>query len=333
MREQLQIYCDRLYDNYITLEKAYTFELTLTRSFVSLEYACSGRHLDIPRLKTIERMINQLTSWFSPYRGNYRLLFGTLLDVHYPEPDYAFKKLLEHHKILKSCGFKETMYFPVTNYALLACLPLDAPEEQVRALALKAKSVYEEMRRNHPWLTSSDDYPLAMLIAAQDGSIHKVEEIYTELNRRGFTKSNGLQLLSHILSFSPDTVLELVERCEMIAERMKQAKLTIYPQYYAGLGVITILQSANNTLLEDWIDVSMALTTMKRLKWLGKGSNVILASSIVASELIQTMKDTKQTSRLLQTAMTIHIEALIAAQTAATIATITASTAAASSSN
>ncbi len=115
--------------------------------------------------------------------------------------------------------------------------------------------------------------------------------------------------------------------CERIYHHLKVNKLKIQSTYYPAIGLISLLDGDQDELMADLVDVATYLRSQKKYKWLGKGMNLLMASSIITSEYIKE----KSGDTVVDTTVSIAIQAIIAAQQAAMIAAITASTAAATS--
>ena len=192
----------------------------------------------------------------------------------------------------------------------------------------KAFEIYSEMKKNHPWITSGDDYALSILLAGFNKSVNDIEKYYISLNKEGFSKGNGLQLLSHILSFSNSNIETITKKCRNLYTKLKENKLKVGSDYYASLGLISLLDDNSGVASQDLIEVAQYINGLKKYKWLGKGMNVLLASAIVSNEYISERKQ----NNLIDTTISISIEALIAAQTSALIAATVASSAAVSAS-
>ena len=243
-----------------------------------------------------------------------------LLCANSREPKKHFEYMLNNEKVLKCIGFKHSIYLPTALYALSSVYEGD----DVAGYAEKAMGIYKEMRQNHPFLTSGDDYALAILLAATDHSPNLLEDYYQALNGRGFTKSNGLQMLSHIMAFSEKDVKDSVDKCERIYNHLKVNKLKVYSEFYSSIGLISLLDVDQDELMDDLVEVTTYLRGQKKYKWLGKGMNLLMASAIITSEYIKE----KTGDMVVDTTVNISIQAIIAAQQAAMIAAITASTAA-----
>ena len=113
--------------------------------------------------------------------------------------------------------------------------------------------------------------------------------------------------------------------------QLKENKLNLSATFYAALGIVTLINIEDPQISRDWIELSHYLNVQKKFKWLGKGMNVLLASSIVSEQWIKESTATS-TSDVSKIAISISVESLIAAQMAALIAATSASAAAASAS-
>jgi len=329
MKSELKNKVDQLLEVYMKISKDFKWENNLSQHFAALTYILKDKEFEKEKIENMKKVIKENTGLFSNYRGNTMFILSMLLCSEYDNPKEKFVELIEYDKKLKEEGFKNNMYLPIASYALL----LTCEEDSIDTRTEKAYEIYCEMKKNHPWITGGDDYPLCVLLSGSaktiDTNIKNIEECYKYLNEEGFSKGNGLQFLSHILSFGDEANSSKVMRCMKIFDRLKENKLKIYSSYYAALGLITLISNDKSEAIEDFIDVAQYLNGLKKYKWLGKGMNVLIASAIVSNEYI---KDKTNQKDFIATTLSISIEALIAAQTAAMVAAVTASTAAATSS-
>ncbi len=328
MKSELKNKVDHMLDVYLKVAKDYKWENNLSQHFAALTYVLKNKKFEKEKIEDMKKVIKENTGVFSNYRGYTMFILSMLLCSEYDNPKEEFIKMMDYDKKLKEEGFKNNMYLPIANYALL----LTCEEDLIDTRTKKSYEIYLEMKKNHPWLTSGDDYPLCVLLANSekplDTSIKDIEECYKYLNENGFSKGNGLQFLSHILSLGDESNSSKANRCVKIYDCLKENKLKIYSTYYASLGLITLISKNTDEAIDDLIDVAQYLNGLKKYKWLGKGMNVLIASAIVCNEYIEDMSNEKD---LISTTLGITVEALIAAQTAAIIAGVAASSAAASS--
>ena len=313
----------KMIQHYEDMRKLFKWENDMVRHLVALTYAMKGKELDPTPIKEMNDYIKRQTGVFSPFRGHMMFALSGLLCANSQTPKKQFEYMLNNEKILKSIGFKHSTYLPTALYALSSVYEGD----DVAGYAEKAMGIYKEMKQNHPFLTSGDDYALAILLAGTDHSPDLLEDYYQALNGRGFTKSNGLQMLSHIMAFSEKNVRDSVDQCERVYNHLKANKLKIYSAYYPAIGLICLLDVDQDKLIDDLVEVAIYLKGQKKYKWLGKGMNLLMASAIITSEYIKE----KSGDMVVDTTVSISIQAIIAAQQAAMIAAITASTAASTS--
>lgn len=317
MEELIKIKLDRLIELFQQVSSEYKWEGSLTNHFAALTYTLNNRGFDKEKIEDVRDHMKKTTGMFSNYRGTSKIILSSLLACQYDNPKQEFDKIINYDKRMKEAGFKNNMYLPIANYALLA----SCSEEWVDTRINKALEIYSEMKKNHFWLTGGDDYPLSILLANSDDSVKTIidnmEECYKLLNENGFGKTNGLQFLSHILGFRQEENKVKVLRCKEIFDRLKDNKMKVYSSGYAIIGFLSILGDKGYEAVDQVIEVVKVLKTTKKYKWLTKETHLYTAAALVSDVYIQNMKSQKD---VIQTAIGISIEALIAAQTVAAIA-------------
>lgn len=314
---------ENMIQNYELLKKEFKWDGDLSKHFVALTYASKESQLDVLKIKALKDYIKKETGAFSPFRGQMLFALCGLICASTSAPEKYFDGMLANQKIMKSVGFKNSTYLPTALYTLSTVYE----GTDVLGFGERAMDVYKEMKQNHPFLTSGDDYALAILLASTSHSPDLLEQYYSALNSEGFTKTNGLQMLSHIMSFNSGDVKSSVTKCKRIYDALKENKLKVYADYYPAIGLVSLLEDEDDQIITDLIEVASYLRNQKKYKWLGKGMNILMASALITSEYI---KDNE--GDIVSTAVSVSIQAIISAQQAAMIAAMTASTAAASAS-
>lgn len=306
---------------YEQLKSEFKWDGDSVKHLVALTHVIKDKTLDTDQIKDVKAYLKKETGTFSPFRGTMMFALCGLISAASDNPTVHLQKMIDNQKILKSVGFKSTTYLPTALYALSTVYD----GNDVEGFAEKAYEIYKEMKKNHPFLTSGDDYALAILLASTNQNPDLLETYYKALNEEGFYKSNGLQMLSHIMSFNKSDVSISVARCKRVLDELRKNKLRVSYDYYPAVGLISLIDQNQDEIIQDLIDVSKYLSHQKKYKWLGKGMHIMMASSIITSEYI---KD--HDGDVISTTVTVSIQAIIAAQQAAMIAAITASTAATS---
>ncbi|MGB3367769.1 MAG: DUF4003 family protein [Acidaminobacteraceae bacterium] len=313
--------CDQLLNGFSTLKSSYKWDNDLTKWLISVAYAVKNKPLNVEDIDLIKEYIKKNTGVFSPFRSTSLLTLSGLLCLDNLEPKVSFDIMNDNYNTLKKAGFKQTSYLPIALYTLNQLYE----GSNYSSYADQAIEIYKEMKSNHPILTSGDDYALAILLINERSKLDKIEVLYKALKSSGFKVANGLQMMSHILTFSDEPVKVLVDRCSRINESLIHNKLKVYPDYYASIAILAL--TGVESALSDLIEVALYIKSNKQAKWLSKGMLVMLASAIVTSMLIENADD-----ELIITSLKVSIQVVIMAQQAAMIAAISASTAAAASS-
>lgn len=130
---------------------------------------------------------------------------------------------------------------------------LTEENEQHGAHIQRSMQVYKRMKKDHLFLTSTNDYPLAVLLAGQSENVEtlmdRVERLYQKLAKAGLRKGNDLQFLSHILSLKKDVREEmLVATCTNIWNLLKQEKVKVKQMHYPAIGLLALLEDGEKEI-------------------------------------------------------------------------------------
>ncbi|NLP44788.1 MAG: DUF4003 domain-containing protein [Peptococcaceae bacterium] len=319
-----------LSDIYKQLNKDYRWRSSSNiNNLIALAYTIKDKKYLKDQIDAVNNYIKKRTGPFSCYRQR-SILFAALLNLNFPDPEDKFETLLEYETRLKEHGFRSYTYRPVTAYTLL----VTAKTLDIDSLISKAYDIFCEMRRNHPRLTAGDDYPLSILLANSNQPtttiMDAIEDLYAELHDLGFAKSNGLQMLSHILSLSSEKNSTKAERCRQLYQFFKDNKIKVYSSNYGTLGLLTLLENQSQKAACDVLDLSKYLHDDRSFRWLGRETLFLTATSLVAATKLESIKDS---SEIVHTNAYVTIEALMAAQNAAILGATCAATSSAATSS
>ena len=310
---------DSLISHHQALKSSFKWEHDLNLHLVALNYVLNNKTVNPDRLKEAQQFIKENTGLFSSFRGtNLFAICGLLVS----ENDMALSRLktmMANVELAKKSGFKNSNYLPAALYALDKVY--DGKDTEI--FLKKAHDLYKEIKRNHPFLTGGDDYALAIILANNNGNSEAIEKNYRALAEAGFSKSNGLQMMSHILTLSDTETEKLTKICITVYEKLKENKLKINSTYYPAIALISLLPEEHT---EDLIEVAQSLKSQKGYKWLGKGMNVLIASALIAGESVNQIQN-----EVLTTTLQVSIQSIISAQIVALIAAVSASTTVAAS--
>ena len=294
---------------------------------ISLSIACyfvtTGKPFNAKNLLATSDAIKKKTGWFSPLRSHIHYIMAAFLESSHEDPAVAVDELLEKHGILKSAKFK-------TNaYSYLSALLLSQNPDDQKAEVERAKTLYDEMKSHHPFLTQSDDYPYAMMLAKLEGDPKEraatMNRYYTELRPQGFYMGNQLQWMSQILTYgSPIYDANMVSKAVHVRDQLKSAGVKVKTIHYVMVGFLAILTSKDSEI-QHVIDTYRELEDMKLFNWY-KDMILPMAVQLETKHLIDN-QDTTTVS------LATTIEMLMQAQQAAMISTMAATNASVEASN
>ncbi|MFB4165727.1 DUF4003 family protein [Alteribacillus sp. JSM 102045] len=158
-------------------------------------------------------------------------------------PEAKITELFKLYKTFRNATFKSGVN---TYLAASTLLTQDHSDLDTKKIVGKTSDIYEGMKKEHPFLTGTSDYPLAVLLALEKrpGMIEHIERFYKQLSKNGFSKGNDLQFLSHILSLSSqENHQTLVQRAVDVFHAFKQERIKPKTMYYPVIGMLALLPS------------------------------------------------------------------------------------------
>ena len=209
-----------------------------------------------------------------------------------------------------------------------------AEPAQYDSIVEKTGEIYQLMKKEHPFLTSSEDGPFAAMLAFTERNPQamndEVEKCY-ELLKPKFFSGNAVQSLSHVLALGEGSAESKCSKFETMFDSLKANGYKYGTDYeLATLGALSILDVDAKVAVEELIEVTDYLETQKGYGLLGytKKQRMMHAAMLVSSTYVK-----KGDVPVMNSAAISGTIAMIAAQQAAMCAAIAASAAASSASN
>lgn len=218
MTDQLMDRCELLIRNRDAAKAAFSWEMGLTHLTCACIHTQRGKEIDTASLKAARDLLRSKTGAFSYFRGVGEDMHAAILDAS-GQPEVLLDRALEMYQLLKQ-DFYSSSYLPQAALTLAE----RADPMRFEEIAHRTRAIYERMRGEHPFLTSSEDSGLCALLALSDRSddelIARMEQCYARLKERFFW-ANSVQSLSHVLALMPGNCDELCGRTEALAEQFK----------------------------------------------------------------------------------------------------------------
>lgn len=321
---------DLMADNYSELKKAFKWEYSIVKHFVAMNSALKNKKVneeEIERIEEIKAYIKKEVGLFSQFRGMNLFILSSLL---YLESNYKnfFENMQRVYKKMTDAGFRNSQYLPLGSYTMVKEISMDKWNEKIERM----ESFYSNMKKNHPWLTTADDYVLAAVLATSDLDVEKaseeMEKCYRLLNKKRFSKGDSLQSLSHILAFGEEDAESKCNRAVYLYDELKGEKCKLRYDGLASLGVLTLTTSDNSQVVEE---VKEVYEYIKEKDGYGifsieKSHIVMLAISLVSDSYVEKIQ-----KGLIDITLANSINAIVIAQQQAAIVAACAASAAASS--
>lgn len=284
MRQSLLDICELFIRNKDIMKKNLKFEHEGIHYTGALMYTEKNQIIDFDKIQKAKDIIKDNTKMFSSFRGVGYILGSTRISLSaYPES--KFKETLRVYDLLKK-EFSGSEYLSSVAYFIA-----EAEETNllnVEELIKRSKEVYTKMKKNHPFLTSSEDISLAVLIAMNteniDETIKDMESYYNKLKDR-FYIGNPLQSLSHVLSLNRENVEERALKLVNIYDKLKAKKLKYGTNHELPLlGILSLSDQSVDNITEDIEEVYNKFKEVGIVKTFGLGrtEGLMYASLLVA---------------------------------------------------
>lgn len=294
---------------------------------IALSSSIKNQDINIEKIEEAGKIIKENTGIFSNFRGHSMFYLASILS-NKTEPINELKSILNIYDKLKENKFHNDAYLPFVAIIINENKNKISIDECIR----KTKYVYDYMKKHHPFLTSSDDYCRAALIAIHskdlDNDLEYIEESYQKLNDKGFFKSNNLQSLSHIMTFDKYKSDETINKVVRIKELLEINDCKVDGYVYSLIGAVSLIDCDEKTIVEQIKIVSDKLKEVKGFGAfsLGKSNRNMISVALVASCYSDSIGND-----LSEISNNIFVEIIIAIEVATMISIISATTAASAS--
>lgn len=284
------------------------------RRLMAINYAIHDMAFDSTRFETAQAALKQKTGMFSKFRGTNSIVWLSFLDAKYEDVAPAIDEALRLDQLLDRKHFR---YSTLRPFIASQLLNVDEPERRLD----EASALYQTFKQHHPWLTSEEDLLSALVLVQafddHDGLNERIETYYEALKVH-VSRSNELQLVSHLLAFSELAPDDAVTRFLAWRERLQRQKITVRNEHLPPLALLTIVTEPTDETVQAVADIVLAETEKQR--WFNTHS-LTVALQLVAAEHI-----TEEASDLLLHGTFAHLLAMQQAATAAATVAVISST-------
>lgn len=267
MNQALQEKCQLFVENKNVLDKNFVWDSMMIMPVCAMLHAEENRKVDTARMKDCRKLLKGKAGIFSGFRSYGELVLLSKMSMS-DNPNGYLEQALQAYDLIKKYKLSESSFTALAAMILVDNVAITEWEAVLR----KAQTIYTRMKKNHPFLTSTEDVSFAILMAMsevpEEQMMQEMEACYKILSKK-FASADGAQSLSHVLAMDSK---ETVMKCEEIFElnRMFKAKNKRFDDrgivLYGGLNMLDMDKAA---LLEEMIEVDRYLKLQKGFGFFG----------------------------------------------------------------
>lgn len=285
MKAALQTLCEQFIENRDTVKRAFKWESDYVHPLCANLFCAQGRMADEETLKRCKQIVNEQTGILSNFRGSLRPALAAMLALG-DQPDERMARAVTNYGILKQ-EFWGSEYLALVAFLLAEW----ADRSQVEDKTGRGKTIYQRMKREHPFLTSSEDSVFAVMMAfsdkTDDALITDMEACYTLLKPRFFS-GNSVQTASHVLAMADGAPEKKAERVLALYDAVRGAGVKYGREYQlATLAALAAMNVDLNAVAQEISEADAFLSGQKGYGAIlgpGKAMRAMHAAMIVSDQ-------------------------------------------------
>lgn len=297
--------CELLIRNRDLIKKVFRVEENATYMVCSSIYTMKGKEVDPASMKECKSLINKRVGIFNNFRGSGYSSIAAMIDAS-GRPEETLENGLTAYGLLKEVFFPSEFLAA----AAMSIAQLAEPSDFER-LSRKTREIYDRMKEQHWFRTSSQDTGLCALLALSDKPAEKIiadaEECYAIL-KPSFFSGEAVQSLAHVLALGDGDPKDYCDKTMGLFTRLKDAGHK-YGTYYelASLGVLAMAADDFDAVVPEIIEIDEWL---KGQKGFGIMSTVTKKQRLMYAGMVA-VKDTANESALESVAVTNMVSMMI----------------------
>lgn len=295
----------------------------LARSFVG-----SRQHFDGEQFVRLKQLLKSKLGFFHLLQAPLLDAVVTMMMVNGKTTEGDVVDFLNDYQRLVDAGFHRSGF---TYFA--AFLLTLSPEDKTQA-AMRGQQIYQEIKGQHPFLTSSEDAPMAILLALQPYLLKKTpreiaavtESYYQNLRRAGFSRFADLQYGAACCTNYFGSYQEgIIQRISEILQQLRNHGFSITSSMYISIVTLAYVSLTEPVDYQDILQNEALIKENGGLRF-DRGVRQLLAISLYNGKMLR--KGQTQTADQIDA---LNISLMILQEQAAIVAATTTAAVAASS--
>lgn len=284
MRQTTLEKCKRFSANRSIAKKV--FPLDLNMGYMAAACAFLDKNVILNREKLMEARasVKKKFGVFSNFRGITMIPVSAILSEE-KEPEELLRKMEAAYTIMKN-EFHANTYLPIS--AIL--MAQNVAEEDFEKVTKRSCEIWKKMKKEHPVLTSSEDYSYCVLFALSERKdealIEEAEKNY-DILKQTFSSSNNVQTMSHVVTLFEGEPEKKCERIitfyqRMIEKGVKFGKTTELPT----MALLALNSQDDETLIGEMTEIVEWMKTQKGFSaWGGLNKKLrLMFAGLLASD-------------------------------------------------
>lgn len=261
MKELSQKYGSMLIQNRDTIRDVFPWESGQICLASAVIHTMKGKLADEKLLRESKKLIAKKVSAFSSFRGMVKVPTAVMVAVSGDLDGTLDKGLKVYEKLKKE--FWQSSYLPLAAMMIAQM----AEQERYDELAVRTRRLYDRMRNEHPFLTSSEDSPFCAMLAlserTDDRLIDDMEQCYQTLKPK-FAYGNALQSLSHVLALFDEPAALKCEKIMQLYQCLRDSGVKYGTNYeLPSLGVLAMTNVPVKVIVQEMIEIDAWLAEQK----------------------------------------------------------------------
>ncbi|UYO99421.1 DUF4003 domain-containing protein [Oceanotoga sp. DSM 15011] len=241
---------------------------------IALIYYIFDSEFDEFRFKETVKLIKENSKLFVHYKGYLIYQLAAMLCSKYENSSEKFDELKRIDMEFNKLRFENSSYLSIVSFFLIEMADKDD-------IISKSSEIYLTMKNKNFFISSEDDYPLAVLLSVTEKNeielFEDIESYYKSLMKRKFKKGKELQFLSQLLGvFEIDQKGLYMDKCRTLFEFLKSSNMSKEKMIYPVIGLAVINDEDLDSYFKKTMNTYEIIKNTKGFKF-GKTINTVLA--------------------------------------------------------
>lgn len=285
MKNEVMKKCDLLVENLRAYSRGFWFNNHLLNVIAAMSYSEKGKVADISRVKECRKLLRRKQNILSYFRGNNELIAATSMALSNDPEQYIDELVGVYNR------FQQGKILGSTFRALASITICDAGKaSEADSIIARTNEIMALMKSKHPFITTSEDTSLAVILAMTDKSVddilNELENTYVTIKSRFTFHENAAYSLAQMLTAFEGNY---ESKCDKALDLFNEFKTvgSGYGKDYelASLGILTNISMNTCDIVSEVVEAAKYLKGKKGLGFWSvyRHTRLMIAATIVHS--------------------------------------------------